>query len=175
MAQEAMYQPVFVIICGCLGSTPHPKFQAASGCRHGSIFTASSYCAHYVLREAGNMHAKRVHIFSPSSTGKRNWVMIAWLCVQNTPTSGSHASQLLRSYYCISLTIKTSSNTIRLKQRLSLSVKPCLKLVFLTHKMVACGFKLCVVVYTCFPKHSQSKTKGQTRTESQQVNCMCRL
>ncbi len=163
MAQEAMYQPVFVIICSCLGSTPHPKFQAASGCRHGSIFTASSYCAHYVLREAGNMHAKRVHIFSPSSTGKRNWVMIAWLCVQNTPTSGSHASQLLRSYYCISLTIKTSSNTIRLKQRLSLSVKPCLKLVFLTHKMVACGFKLCVVVYTCFPKHSQSKTKGQTR------------
>lgn len=137
---------VLVIICGGLGSTPHPKFQAASEWIHGSIFTASSYCAHYVLREAGNMQAKRVHIFSLSLTGKRNWVMIAWLCVQNTPTSGSHASQLLRSYYCISLTIKTSSNTIRLKQRLSLSVKPCLKLVFSTHKMVACGFKLCVVV-----------------------------
>lgn len=91
------------------------------------------------------MQAKRVHIFSLSSTGKRNWVMIAWLCVQNTPTSGSHARQLLRSYYCISPTIKTSSNAIRPKQRLSLSVKPCLKLVFSTHKMVACGFELCVV------------------------------
>lgn len=120
---------------------------------------------HYVLREAGNMQAKRVHIFAPSSAGKRNWVMIAWLCVQNTPTSGSHASQLLRSYYCNSLTIKTSSNTIRLKQRLSLSVKPCLKLVFSTRKMVACGFKLCVVGRTCLPKHSQSKTKVKLRGE----------
>lgn len=136
---------MLVIICGCLGSTSHPKFWVASGCRPRSIFTASSYRAHYVLREAGNMQAKRVYIFSLSSTGKRNWVMIAWLCVQNTPTSGSHASQLLRSYYCISLTIKTSSNTIRPKQRLSLSVKPCFKLVFSTHKMVACGLKLCVV------------------------------
>lgn len=52
MAQEAMHQPaVLVIICGCLGSTPHPKFRVAWGCRRGSIFTASSYRAHYVLRD----------------------------------------------------------------------------------------------------------------------------
>lgn len=136
---------VLVIICTCLGSAPHPKFRVASGCRQRSIFTASSYSAHYVLRETDNMQAKRVHIFSSSSTGKRNWVMIAWLCVENTPTSASHASQLLRSYYCILPTIKTSSNTVRPKRRLSLSVKPCLKLVFSTHKMVACGLKLCAV------------------------------
>lgn len=95
--------------------------------------------------------------------------MIAWLCVQNTPTSGSHARQLLRSYYCISPTIKTSSNTIRPKQRLSLSVKPCLKLVFSTHKMVACGFELCVVGQTSAPRHLQNKSPTRQRANKEIV------
>jgi len=127
-------------------------------------FLLPLHTVHTMYSETGNMQAKSVHIFSQSSTGKRNWVMIAWLCVQNTPTSGSHASQLLRSYYCISLTIKTSSNTIRPKQRLRLSVKPCLKLVFSTHKMVACGFKLCVWLdrHACQNIHSlKQKSESQ--------------